>query len=341
MAVDYPADLPLPLASKTAAKVPTFGMAQPRRGTPYTEPRATDSPTIYGVEWLLEAHQAAAFRDWVFVTLQGGSASFRISLLTESGPELVLAQFMPEGLLDRQRIGTLWRYTAAIVARAVSPIPDQEAILGVGFSLDLSPFWPPASGPFVWQLITGSLPSGLSLNTSNGVISGTTTSNPALFPIAVRRTTVADGSSFDSVVFNFVTARIVELVAPANCGSTAAVGVTVSGLTGASTYRLTLLDSPRMAWSGWAADNSTTPLPPPVLGRTWTCAFNVTNTSNVTASFLSYNTVGFFATAALAKANAAGFQGSVAGSTAYTFWLPDPNPSDNRGGLTVKIRPAF
>lgn len=116
MAVDYPADLPLPLATKTAAKVPTFGMAQPRRGTPYTEPRATDSPTIYEVEWLLEAHQAAAFRNWVFVTLQGGSGDFRIPLRTEDGLQVIEGRFAPDGLLDRQRLGTLWRYTATIVS---------------------------------------------------------------------------------------------------------------------------------------------------------------------------------------------------------------------------------
>lgn len=116
MAVDYPAELPLPLASKTAAKVPTFGMAQPRRGTPYAEPRATDSPTIYDVEWLLEAHQAAAFRDWVFVTLRQGSEAFRVPLRTEDGLQIVLARFMPDGLLDRRRLGTLWRYSATIIA---------------------------------------------------------------------------------------------------------------------------------------------------------------------------------------------------------------------------------
>ncbi len=330
MAVAYPAGLPTVLASKRISKVPAFSMAQPRRGAPYVEPTGTDTPTIFEVEWLLQQPDAVTLRNWVETTLKRGTLQFTMPLRTEDGLLDVVCNFAPDGLLDRQRIGTLWRYTATIIARSVAevePIPEQEATFGVAFSADLSQFWPASAGPFVWELLTGTLPAGLTLNSATGVVSGTTTSAPLVFPVSVRRTNTADGSVFDSAVFNFVTARVIELVAPANCGSSQTVGITVGGFSAALTYRMTLLQTPRQAWSGFGSDSNNG-------GNTWLCYWRVNTTI-----FQPVITPNYFPTAAAAYAASAPFVGRITNASTYTFWLEDNNPADNRGGLTIKIRP--
>lgn len=133
MPVDYPTTLPSVLASKRVSKVPRFSMAQPRRGAPYVEPTGTDTPTIFEVEWLLLPEDALALREWVEDTLQGGTLQFRMPLRTEDGERFVTGNFMPDGLLDRQREGALWRYRATIVARNGRGEPPPTAVgLGVG-----------------------------------------------------------------------------------------------------------------------------------------------------------------------------------------------------------------
>jgi hypothetical protein len=115
--IAYPSNLPTVLATKRVSKVAPFSMVQPRRGTPYVEPTGTDTPTIFEVEWLLLEFQAAALVEWVDGTLQRGTLEFTIPLRTEDGARVVTGNFLPDGLLDKQRIGTLWRYSAAIVSR--------------------------------------------------------------------------------------------------------------------------------------------------------------------------------------------------------------------------------
>lgn len=117
MPVDYPSSLPTVLAPKRTSKIAPFSMVQPRRGTPYVERTGTDTPTIFDVEWLLLPADAVTLRDWVEGNLLGGALPFRMPLRTEDGLRLVTGSFMPDGLLDRQREGTLWRYRATIVAR--------------------------------------------------------------------------------------------------------------------------------------------------------------------------------------------------------------------------------
>lgn len=117
MAVAYPAGLPTVLASKRTSRAPGFSMAAAMDGAPYVEVTGTDMPTVFTVEWLLQEADAITLRDWVFTTLRGGALQFVMPLRTEDGLRSVTGNFMPQGLLDRQRIGTLWRYSATIVAR--------------------------------------------------------------------------------------------------------------------------------------------------------------------------------------------------------------------------------
>lgn len=117
MPVLYPAGLPTVLASKRTSKAAAFSVASPRRGTPYVEPTGTDTPTVFDVEWLLSEYDAAALVNWVEVTLERGTLEFTIPLRTETGLREITGNFLPDGLLDRDRDGALWRYRASIVSR--------------------------------------------------------------------------------------------------------------------------------------------------------------------------------------------------------------------------------
>jgi hypothetical protein len=116
--IAYPVGLPTVLATKRTSKGAAFGMASPRRGTPYVEPTGTDTPTVFAVEWLLSEADAAVLINWVEVTLERGTLEFTIPLRTETGLREITGNFLPQGLLDRQRDGPLWRYSASIVSRS-------------------------------------------------------------------------------------------------------------------------------------------------------------------------------------------------------------------------------
>ncbi len=183
MATNYPANLPQSLATTRASTVPAFGMARPRRGTPFAEPRSTQPPTIYDVEWLVEAHQAAAFRDWVFVTLQDGLQPFRIPLRTEEGLQVFLGRFMPGGLLDRQRIGTLWRYRATLVGKTIGPFIPPPVFADVGLLLHFDVI---LGGP-------GTIDSSLNNRTVTLAGGATIQATNAVFGPNCMRTTTGNG----------------------------------------------------------------------------------------------------------------------------------------------------
>jgi hypothetical protein len=144
--IAYPVGLPTVLATKRTSKGAAFGMASPRRGTPYVEPTGTDTPTVFAVEWLLSEADAAVLLNWVEVTLERGTLEFTIPLRTETGLREITGNFLPDGLLDRQRDGPLWRYSASIVSRTgtgplIAPPPPP-------------PPPPPPAPPSGWVLST-------------------------------------------------------------------------------------------------------------------------------------------------------------------------------------------
>lgn len=65
-------------------------------------------------------------------------------------------------------------YTPANAA-LLTPVPNQSININTAFSLNLSSYFEGAATPFTYSVETGTLPTGLSLNTSTGVISGTPT----------------------------------------------------------------------------------------------------------------------------------------------------------------------
>ncbi|KAF1697997.1 hypothetical protein CSC62_07580 [Pseudoxanthomonas jiangsuensis] len=87
------------------------------------------------------------------------------------------------------------------------------------------------------------------------------------------------------------------------------------------------------AWSGWGSDDSTTPTPPPAPGHVWLPAFWVTTDTGTTAYNQTFHTSAAGAFAA-AQAN---LPINLSGASSYRFWLYDPYPPDNRGGLSLRV----
>ena len=71
-------------------------------------------------------------------------------------------------------------------------------------------------------------------------------------------------------------------------------------------------------------------------GLAWTNLFYVTKADGTTVTSPGTR----YATEAAAVAAGAGYKMVVTGSTSYTIWLGDPNPADNRGGLSLSVSVA-
>ena len=109
----------------------------------------------------------------------------------------------------------------------------------------------------------------------------------------------------------------------------------VAGVSPSAIIRVTIpTGGTYKAWSPWSADDSVTPVPPPVLGYTWGNSFRVTTDTG----HQNYLSTDLFRTADEALA---GVQSSLpvrlTGSTNYRFWLYDPYPPDDRGGLSLRV----
>lgn len=87
------------------------------------------------------------------------------------------------------------------------------------------------------------------------------------------------------------------------------------------------------AVSRWSTDGN-----PLAGGLPWGCGFDVKTEDSVITSYLA--TMYPTAAAANAAALAAG-PVSISGHSSYTVFIPDPNPSDNRGGLSLQISVAY
>ncbi len=82
------------------------------------------------------------------------------------------------------------------------PIPGLSRVAGTSFSVSLASYWSQGSAPLSYSLASGSLPAGVTLNSSTGVLSGTaasTTGSP--FTGLVVRATDAIGRTADSNSF--------------------------------------------------------------------------------------------------------------------------------------------
>lgn len=128
-----------------------------------------------------------------------------------------------------------------------------------------------------------------------------------------------------------------------NNGATSAVGTTVTDLDPAVTYIISL--PPFRPYSGvsyWPSDTSTIAgYPPP--GQYWGTRLFVTQGPGADEGPGGSNTRSFGPAVGYPNGEAARLAfpgGTLTGSSTYKFWFYDPNPGDNRGGLSVLLTPA-
>lgn len=139
--------------------------------------------------------------------------------------------------------------------------------------------------------------------------------------------------------------RYVNLLAT-DFGSDHTDGITLSGFSASDILEIekpsisqdsNLLND---AYSYWASDGATTPTVPPVIGQTWDNRFYVYAGGSIIGSVILSST--FYATEAQAltalQTYISSNQPQYTGHTSYTFYSTDPNPPDNRGSLSLRIK---
>lgn len=110
----------------------------------------------------------------------------------------------------------------------------------------------------------------------------------------------------------------------------------LSGLTATSTVVITKpVGLTYQAWSAWPTDDSMAGGGPPVPGQTWANHFNVSAGGNDSFFFFADNP-NLYPTAQAAEAGVQSFLPvSFTGFDSYTFFIWDPAPADDRGGLSI------
>lgn len=86
------------------------------------------------------------------------------------------------------------------------PLPDKTVVNGVAFSWDISSHWSGGTPPYTYSMRSGTLPTGLNLNPTTGVISGTVSGSGSGFPatVAFRAVdTVFNMADSDEAVVSF------------------------------------------------------------------------------------------------------------------------------------------
>ena len=108
-------------------------------------------------------------------------------------------------------------------------IPTLEGTVGAAFSEDLSSYFSGTETPFAYTVQSGTLPAGLTLNSSTGVISGTPTTPGTATGIVIRGTDATpdtDDSNSFSIDISPAAATSMTIALKQSDGTTAAASIT-------------------------------------------------------------------------------------------------------------------
>jgi hypothetical protein len=164
-------------------------------------------------------------------------------------------------------------------------VPTLNGTVGVPFSEDLSSYFSGTETPFAYSLQAGTLPDGLSLNSSTGVISGTPTTAGDATGIVIRGTD--DGA--DTADSNSFTISIAARSFAADAGSFTLTGGNVDFITEAAGFDA---DAGTFTLTGgsitFAASSATVTVSDPLVNNTGTVLASQTG---IVASVLNASTL--------------------------------------------------
>lgn len=154
------------------------------------------------------------------------------------------------------------------------PVPTQTEEIDGSTSIDLASYFSGTETPFTYSLQAGTLPTGLSLNTSTGVISGTPTTIETRAGIVVRATD-QNSDTADTNAFTIDVVRTTT-VAPDDFDSALGTGSVANPTT--STPTITLTPDDQADVTGW------------LMGH-WRIPGVLNKTPNFETSFSSFRTL--------------------------------------------------
>ncbi|ECE3714687.1 hypothetical protein DAD08_18450 [Salmonella enterica] len=111
-------------SSKARNQLATFQLADPRSGPPYRKRLSDDVPVIWDVSFIFGGDDATIFWSWFENAIDRGRTNFILPIATEFGAVDHEVMFLPDSLLPVSEAGSVFTYTAQILARKLV-IPDE------------------------------------------------------------------------------------------------------------------------------------------------------------------------------------------------------------------------